>query len=114
MDTLLSGRGWFQEVILGGVKVLGLQSAGQDTSLRSQGGGGVSRQMQIMVEKGFWASLQASETGPLGSMDLEALLLQTLQGKGVSAEVTREGHMAFSGSGQILSLFCGLEIGGLV
>ena len=67
------------------------------------------------MEKGFWASLQASESGPLGSMDLEALLLQTLQEKGVSAEVTREVRMAVSGSGQILSLFCGSEeIGGLV
>lgn len=66
--------------------------------------------MQGMVEKGFGASLQASDSGPLGSTDLEALLLQTLQEKGVSAEVTWEVHMAFSGSDQsVLSLFWGSE-----
>lgn len=43
-------------------------------------------------------------------MDLEALLPQTRQEKGVSAEeVTQRAHMALSGSGQGLDLLCGSE-----
>lgn len=38
------------------------------------GWGGVLRQVQNMVEKDSGLSLQASETGPLGRVDLESLL----------------------------------------
>lgn len=115
MDTLLAGPWMVSGSHPGWSKGSGATECWTRHVVEEPGWGGVLRQMQGMVEKGFWASLQASESGPLGSMDLEALLLQTLQEKGVSAEVTREVHMAFSGSGQILSLFCGSEeIGGLV
>lgn len=83
MDTLLAGLWMVSGSHPGWSKGSGATECWARHVVEESGWGGVLRQMQGMVEKGFWVSLQASESGPLGSVDLEALLLQTLQEKGV-------------------------------